>query len=112
MEFYAVLKAAIEQDTGLANTILHIHAGLLILIVARIVTGRSIGSYIPLAAVVVLECGNEVIDYFNHGSWRWADTISDFVNTLFWPVVLTLGIRLRPLREKFTHAPPEPGPDA
>lgn len=98
MLFYAAIKSAIADDTGLANTILHIHAGLAILMLARIVTRRSLGSFIPLSAVIFLELLNEVVDRVNHGSWRWPDTISDLASTLFWPIVISVAVRLRPLR--------------
>jgi hypothetical protein len=39
---------------------------------------------------------NEVIDYTNHGTWRWTDTMGDLVSTLFWPLVLSAAVRLRP----------------
>jgi hypothetical protein len=97
MLFYATLKEAIANDTGLENTILHIHAGLLILMVVRLITRRSLGSFIPFAAVVVLELANELADRLNHGAWRWEDTTSDIVNTLFWPFVISLAVRLRPM---------------
>lgn len=97
MDFYAALKDAIRQDTGLANTLLHIHCGLLVLLVARVISGRSLGSFVPFLAVLVLELANEMIDYINHGSWRWPDTLGDVINTLFWPLILSLGVRLRPL---------------
>jgi hypothetical protein len=97
MLFYATFKEAIANDTGLANTILHIHAGMLILMTARFVTRRSLGTFIPFAAVLALELANEIIDRINHGSWRWDDTTSDILNTLFWPFLLSLAIRLRPM---------------
>ncbi|HEY0622344.1 hypothetical protein [Sphingomonas sp.] len=97
MLFYAMFKEAIADDTGLANTILHIHAGMLILMAARIATRRSLGTFVPFTAVFVLELANEIIDRVNHGSWRWDDTASDVVNTLFWPFLLSLAIRLRPM---------------
>lgn len=106
MLFYAAIKDAIANDTGLANTILHIHAGLLILLMARLGTGRNLGSFIPFAIVLVLELANESVDRLNHGSWRWPDTMSDVGNTLFWPFVLSLAIRLRPV-----HAAPRPAPE-
>lgn len=103
MLFYAALKEAIANDTGLANTILHIHAGLFILMLVRLVTRRSLGSFIPFAVVVVFELANELIDRINHGSWRWPDTMSDLVNTLFWPLVISLAVKLRPM-----HVPSVP----
>lgn len=96
MDFYALFKEAIQQDTGLANAMLHIHAGLLILLLARVISGRSLGSFVPLSAVILLELLNELIDRINHGSWRWSDTAGDIINTLFWPTVLTLAVWLRP----------------
>jgi len=37
------------------------------------------------------------MDRLYYGSWRWTDTLGDIANTLFWPLVICLGIRLRPL---------------
>lgn len=95
--FFATIKEAIADDTGFADTVLHIHGGLLIFLLARLITRRSIGSFIPFAWVLVLELLNEGIDRFNHGLWRWDDMTNDVVNTLFWPFVLSLAVRLRPL---------------
>lgn len=87
----------IGDGTGLPDTILHIHAGMLLLLLARVVTGRSLGSWVPLSVVAAAEAGNEVMDRLNFGSWRWPDTTSDIVNTLFWPTVICLAVRVRPM---------------
>lgn len=87
----------IGEGTGLPDTVLHIHAGLAVLMIARVVSGRSLGSFVPWLVVVVAELGNEVMDRLTYGSWRWSDTINDVVHTLFWPTVICLGVRLRPL---------------
>ena len=87
----------IGDGTGLPDTILHIHAGLAVLMLARVVTRRSLGSLVPLSVVVAAEAFNEIMDRLYYGSWRWADTLGDVANTLFWPLVICLGIRLRPL---------------
>jgi len=86
----------IGDGTGLPDAILHIHAGLAILLLVRVVTGRSLGTFIPFAAVVVAEFGNELMDYLTYGM-RWADTLADIGNTLFWPLVISLGVRIRPM---------------
>ena len=96
----AVYKAFIEwigDGTGLPDTILHIHAGMAVLLLARIATGRSLGSLVPLAVVVAAEAFNEGMDRLSYASWRWADTSLDIVNTLLWPTVICLAVRLRPL---------------
>ena len=68
-----------------------------LLMIARLVTRRSLGSFVPLAVVIAGEGFNEIMDRLTYGSWRWADTLSDIANTLFWPSVICLGVRLRPL---------------
>jgi len=87
----------IGDGTGLPDTILHIHAGMAVLMLARIVTRRSLGSFIPWSLVVAAEAFNEIMDRLNFGSWRWDDTLLDIANTLFWPTVICLGIRMRPM---------------
>jgi hypothetical protein len=89
----------IGDGTGLPDAILHIHAGLAILLLVRVVTGRSLATFIAFAVVVVAELGNELMDYLVYGL-RWADTLTDIANTLFWPFVISLGVRLRPMRLK------------
>jgi len=87
----------IGDGTGLPDTVLHIHAGLAVLMVARLITRRSLGTWVPWSAVALAEAGNEVLDRIVWGSWRWSDTLNDIANTLFWPTVICLGLRLRPL---------------
>ena len=96
-EVYKTFIEWVGDGTGLPDTILHIHAGMIVLLLARVVTGRSLGSFVPLAVVVAAEGFNEVMDRLSYGSWRWADTSLDIVNTLFWPTVICLAVRLRPL---------------
>ena len=86
----------IGDGTGLPDAILHIHAGLAILLVVRLVSGRSLATFIPFGAVVLAESGNELMDYLAYGM-RWADTLLDVANTLFWPLVISLAVRLRPM---------------
>lgn len=87
----------IGDGTGLPDTILHIHAGMTVLMLARLATKRSLGSLVPLSFVVLAEGFNEVMDRLYFGSWRWPDTTSDVINTLFWPTVICIGIRMRPM---------------
>ena len=89
----------ISDGTGLPDSILHIHAGLAVLLLVRLVTGRSLATFIPLAFVVLAEAGNEALDYMVYG-WRPANTYADIANTLFWPAVLSLTVRLRPMAKR------------
>lgn len=87
----------IGNGTGLPDTVLHIHAGLAVLMLARLVTGRSLGTLVPLSIVALAEAANEVMDRLTFGSWRWDDTLSDIAHTMFWPTVICLAVRFRPL---------------
>lgn len=95
--FYQNFISWIGNGTGLPDTVLHIHAGLAVLMLARIVSGRSLGSAVPWSVVALAELGNEVMDRIIYGSWRWEDTLNDIVHTMFWPTVICLGVRFRPL---------------
>ncbi|MGF7149216.1 hypothetical protein FHS96_002858 [Sphingomonas zeicaulis] len=94
---YTRLILWIGDGTGLSDTVLHIHAGLAMLMLGRMVTRRGLGTFVPLWFVVAAEAANEIMDRLHYGSWRWPDTTSDIIHTLFWPTVICLGIRLRPL---------------
>jgi hypothetical protein len=85
----------IGDGTGASDSLLHVHAGLTILFIARLVTRRSLATPIPFAVVCLAELANEIMDRLTFGSWRWEDTLLDVVNTLFWPLVLMIGLRLR-----------------
>lgn len=87
----------VGDGTDLTDTVLHIHAGLAVLMLARVVTRRSLGSFVPLSFVAGAEAANEIMDRLHFGAWRWADTLSDVAHTLFWPVVICLAVRLRPM---------------
>ncbi|HEX8447928.1 MAG TPA: hypothetical protein VF649_15110 [Sphingomonas sp.] len=95
---YARLIIAIGDGTGMADSLLHVHAGLAVLFLARVVSRRGLSTPGPLLAVLVAEIANEGLDRLHYGSWRWSDTIGDFVNTLFWPTMLYLGLRWRTVR--------------
>ncbi|WNO53031.1 hypothetical protein [Stakelama saccharophila] len=97
---YHAMIEWISGGTEANDSLLHVHAGLALMLLARIITRRSLGSFVPLLVVIVAEAGNEIMDRIHAGSWRWTDTSSDIVNTLFWPAVICLGIRLRPLLPK------------
>lgn len=96
LSLYVAFIHWIGDGTGLPDTILHVHAGMAVLLIARVLTKKSLGTLVPLAFVIAAELGNEVMDRLYYGSWRWPDTLMDVLNTLLWPVILSLAIRLRP----------------
>lgn len=104
MTFIADLAAAyhrlilqIAETTGQPESLLHMHAGMAILCATRLLTGRSIGTGVPLLFVVIAELANEALDRVHAGNWNGPDTSMDVFNTLLWPVAITLAVRFRPL---------------
>lgn len=85
----------IGDGTGASDSLLHVHAGLTILFLARIITRRSLATPVPFLIVCLAELLNEIMDRLTFGSWRFPDTLFDVVNTLFWPFMLMVGLRLR-----------------
>lgn len=98
-EFYHSIIIWIGDGTGLPDSILHIHAGMAIFLLVRLVSGRSIGTFIPVTFVFLAEFANEVLDYMTYG-WRPTDTYLDIANTVFWPLVLSIAVRLRPMNKR------------
>ena len=92
---YHHITERILEASGVNDKLLHVHVGLAIMLAARLVSGRSLATWLPLAAVAVAEIGNELLDALYFGAWRWDDTLPDAANTLFWPAMLMIGLRLR-----------------
>jgi hypothetical protein len=83
----------IGDGTGASDSLLHVHAGMAVLLGARLVTGRSLATPIPFLAVCLAEFANEVLDRIHNGTWLWGDTAVDALNTLFWPFVLMIALQ-------------------
>ena len=90
----------IGDGTGASDSLLHVHAGMAVLLLARLITRRSLATPIPFAVVCLAELANEIMDRAHNGSWLWQDTTLDVVNTLFWPLVLMVGLRARRARDQ------------
>lgn len=86
---------AVLGFTGMSDKLAHVHTGLAIYVCAQLAFRDRRGSAHALKAVVILEFANECMDRLFWGAWRWDDTISDVVATLFWPATLALASRYR-----------------
>ena len=91
---YSKLLNWLSGDGSLPDTILHIHGGMAILLIVRVVTGRSLATPWPLLVVFLAAFAKEFADYLAYGMVK-ADTFSDIAHTVFWPAVLFAGLRIR-----------------
>lgn len=85
---YGDSKRGIEAWTGASQELLHVHAGLLIFVVAALVLRRKFRSPLPLALVATLAVLNELIDWINGAPSNALEPYWDVANTVFWPCVL------------------------
>ena len=106
---YHDIILAIGDGTGASDSLLHVHAGMALLLLARLITGKSLATPIPFLIVCLAELFNEIMDRLSFGSWRVMDTSLDVLNTLFWPFVLMIGLRIRRLRDHRSESPRAPG---
>lgn len=101
MKLAGLYHAAINwigDGTGAADSLLHVHAGLAVLFLARILTRRWLATPVPFLVVCTAELFNEVMDPVHFGYWP-PDTLNDVIQTLFGPLVLMLGLRWRRAHE-------------
>ncbi len=94
MTAFQEIKAAIVAGTGLSKDALHIYLGLTVFLVVASALRRPLGSAVPwlavLAVAAALEFADMRDDIMSLGHWRWAASLHDIVNTIFWPTVLLL----------------------
>ena len=98
VDFYRPLSAGLGMSTGASDSLLHVHGGMVILFLARIVTRRSLATWTPFLLVLAAAIAKEVADRIAHGAWRMPDSAFDVLNTIFWPFVLMIGLRWRRAR--------------
>lgn len=103
LDAYQQFAESLGGEVGASDTLIHVHAGMLVLLIARLLTGRSLGTFVPFSVVVVAALGNEVLDYAYQGQLRMPDALYDLLNTVFWPFVLMVGIRVRGRRAEGPH---------
>ena len=85
---YAALKDKLATLTGAQEDLLHVHAGLLIFVVAALILRRKMRSPGPLIVVVVFAAANELLDWFGGEPVSPLEPYVDFANTVFWPAIL------------------------
>ncbi len=104
--FYQLFKIYLMQYLPLSKDAIHVYIGLSVYFVTGISTKR-LATVWPVLAVLILsllmECFDLRDDLSAYGQFRWSASLHDIVNTLFWPVIITL--ILRPSRK---HHPLNP----
>jgi hypothetical protein len=100
MEFVGRYEHAISwmvHHVGGRDKFLHTNVGLAIWLIAALVLRKPLRSPWPIMVVLLFEIGNECIDLLAHGVSRWGASLIDIAVTMFWPVLLALLFRIRPV---------------
>src|SRR5471030_1666390 len=86
------IKLAIVSATGLSKDTLHVYVGLAVFLAAALVLRKPLRSPLPWLVALVIAVLGEIVDMRDDisslGYWRWAASVHDIVNTIFWPTVL------------------------
>jgi len=96
------LKLAIVSATGLSKDALHIYAGLALFLLAAVLMRNRPSLAVPWCVVLLAALLAEALDLRDDiasmGHWRWAASLHDVLNTIFWPSVLTVLVYFRVFR--------------
>lgn len=96
------LKLAIASATGLSKDALHIYAGLAVFFLAAVLARNRPSLAMPWSVVLLAALLAEALDLRDDlasmGRWRWAASLHDVLNTIFWPSVLAVLVHLRVFR--------------
>lgn len=91
---WTYLKVELSTATGLGDDVIHIHAGLALLLLVAWVLRRPPWDWRPWLVVLVAELINETYDMlqtaFPTGEARLGACIHDFWLTMLWPTVILL----------------------
>ena len=96
--FYQSIKPVIASFLGLSHDAIHIHLGLAALLLTILLLGkrrRTILYLLPVIAIaMIMEMFDLYDDYQILGSLRWSESFGDILNTIFWPVLIVVLIRI------------------
>jgi hypothetical protein len=108
------VKQWLEAASGLDMDSLHVHAGVLVQVLAALLLRRRLSSPWPWLVVAAVVIANEIYDY-HYEIWpdraaQLAESVQDTWNTLLLPTLLLLLVRFLPQLFR-DPPPPDSAPD-
>jgi hypothetical protein len=85
---YKLLTDRVVELAGGADKLVHLNVGLILWVAAALILRRPLRSFIPLLFVILIQIGNEIIDYAVRQSWTLEDMLLDTLATIGWPMLL------------------------
>jgi hypothetical protein len=106
---FQTIKLIVISVTGLSRDALHIYTGLITMFLAALILRRPLRSIVPLIMVVLVAMLGETVDMYDdiafRGYWRLNASLHDFLNTLFWPVLIFLLARYTMIFDSIQRKP-------
>lgn len=94
MSTFQSMKHEIIQFASLSKDALHIYVGMGVFLIGSALAQKGLRSLFAILAVVCVAALGELLDARDdirmHGHWRVMASLHDFVNTVFWPLMLWL----------------------
>jgi len=96
-------KLQVSELTGLSRDAVHSYVGLLIFFWAVALLRKGRVESTALVPVFVVAAGMDVMDlygnYITMDAMYWGYRMRDLTNTVFWPLVIVLLVRFKPLAQ-------------
>jgi hypothetical protein len=97
-EIWGGWKHEVELFVGLSPDAMHVHVGVVLLLVVALVTHRRMDHWAPWLIVLMIECCNEFIDLNqSEGSIEnnWPASQHDMINTMVLPTAIMIYARIK-----------------
>ena len=108
---YNAIKTDLAMFLGISKDALHIHIGLALFFGLVLLLRPRPNSLLPWLGVLAFEIANELFDIFHWYNGRFSfeigDAFKDIVNTMLWPTVAMVTIRVLAARRLKREAQPE-----
>lgn len=99
-QHWNTVKTFIEHAFGFSHDALHVEIGVVLQVIFALVTRRSLGSFLPWAAVLLLEAANEwsdlTIERWPDFAMQLGESAKDMTLTVLLPTLLLGLVRCQP----------------
>ena len=96
---YQLAKIHVLSFFNVSKDAMHVYIGLSILLLWLLFIRKPLSSLKNLIPVIIVAIIMEVFDlrddFTSFGRFRWAASLHDILNTMFWPVVIVFFSKLR-----------------
>jgi hypothetical protein len=101
--FYQNIKLHFLSLVHLSKDAVHIYIGLIVFIIYVVIFKKSLSSFKSLVPVLIIAVAMDAFDLWDDfhslGHCRWGSSLYDIINTLFWPFILVILVKLQLIKK-------------